>query len=90
MTAFPTSNLEKAWTLLKRTEGDRSPTQLQPFEILTARIRNGCVLDELVIARQESLVISTIHRSKGLEFDRVIIIEPLPDDTPDEDGGFPR
>ena len=85
---IPDIEPEKAWTLLKRTEGDRSPTQLN-LQILTARIRNGCVLDELVIARQESLVISTIHRSKGLEFDRVIIVEPLPDDMPDEDGGFP-
>ncbi|MEU9439791.1 ATP-dependent helicase [Streptomyces sp. NPDC048304] len=32
--------------------------------------------DELTAAQPSSLVISTVHRAKGLEFDRVLIVEP--------------
>ncbi|WAL72566.1 ATP-dependent helicase [Kitasatospora sp. YST-16] len=33
--------------------------------------------DELVPVEQASLVVSTVHRAKGLEFDRVLIVEPV-------------
>lgn len=32
--------------------------------------------DELTATQSSSLVISTVHRAKGLEFDRVLIVEP--------------
>ncbi|MFC4035739.1 UvrD-helicase domain-containing protein [Streptomyces polygonati] len=32
--------------------------------------------DELAAAHPSSLVVSTVHRAKGLEFDRVLVVEP--------------
>src|SRR5690606_26105164 len=39
-------------------------------------IRMGAVPDELSATPPTPLVVSTIHRSKGLEFDRVFLVEP--------------
>jgi hypothetical protein len=39
-------------------------------------LAEGRLPDELTAAQSSSLVISTVHRAKGLEFDRVLIVEP--------------
>ncbi|MFJ9714984.1 UvrD-helicase domain-containing protein [Streptomyces sp. NPDC101213] len=39
-------------------------------------LADGRLPDELTAAQPSSLVISTVHRAKGLEFDRVLIVEP--------------
>ncbi|WP_328481642.1 UvrD-helicase domain-containing protein [Streptomyces sp. NBC_00377] len=39
-------------------------------------LAEGRLPDELTAAQSSSLVISTMHRAKGLEFDRVLIVEP--------------
>ncbi|MFG3345583.1 UvrD-helicase domain-containing protein [Streptomyces sp. NPDC048018] len=39
-------------------------------------VADGRLPDELTAAQPSSLVISTVHRAKGLEFDRVLIVEP--------------
>ncbi|MFI1695461.1 UvrD-helicase domain-containing protein [Streptomyces bobili] len=39
-------------------------------------LAEGRLPDELTAAQPSSLVISTVHRAKGLEFDRVLIVEP--------------
>lgn len=43
---------------------------------LNERIRIGAVPDELNEVPSGELVVSTIHRAKGLEFDRVVLVEP--------------
>ncbi|WP_329618302.1 UvrD-helicase domain-containing protein [Streptomyces brevispora] len=47
-------------------------------------LAEGRLPDELTAAQPSSLVISTMHRAKGLEFDRVLIVEPrvLKEPTP--------
>ena len=39
-------------------------------------IRRGSIPDELQSSRDGDLVVSTIHRAKGLEFDNVAVVEP--------------
>ncbi|WP_328944492.1 UvrD-helicase domain-containing protein [Streptomyces sp. NBC_00250] len=39
-------------------------------------VAEGRLPDELTAAQSSSLVVSTVHRAKGLEFDRVLIVEP--------------
>ncbi|MFJ8786617.1 UvrD-helicase domain-containing protein [Streptomyces sp. NPDC102476] len=39
-------------------------------------LAEGRLPDELTAAQPSSLVVSTVHRAKGLEFDRVLIVEP--------------
>jgi superfamily I DNA/RNA helicase len=39
-------------------------------------LAEGRLPDELTASQPSSLVISTVHRAKGLEFDRVLIVEP--------------
>ncbi|MBB1251923.1 ATP-dependent helicase [Streptomyces sp. OF3] len=39
-------------------------------------LAGGRLPDELTASQPSSLVISTVHRAKGLEFDRVVIVEP--------------
>ncbi|MEU8506051.1 UvrD-helicase domain-containing protein [Streptomyces brevispora] len=51
---------------------------------LHGALAEGRLPDELTAAQPSSLVISTMHRAKGLEFDRVLIVEPrvLKEPTP--------
>ncbi|MHC5704994.1 ATP-dependent helicase [Streptomyces sp. PKU-MA01144] len=45
-------------------------------------LAEGRLPDELTAVQPSSLVISTVHRAKGLEFDRAIIVEPRVLKTP--------
>lgn len=65
---------DKAWALLKRAEG-RSGNDLD-LESLANRIRCGDVPDDLTENPTGNFTVSTIHKSKGLEFDRVLLAEP--------------
>lgn len=51
---------------------------------LADRMRSGNLADELTVAAPSSLVVSTIHRAKGLEFDRVVVMEPYERDQSNE------
>ena len=42
--------------------------------LLASRIREGAPLDDLCEQPRHSLVVSTIHRAKGLEFERVLLV----------------
>lgn len=63
-----------AWNLLKRVDNTRGNNL--NLATLADRIRTGYVPDELTFTVSGRLVISTVHRAKGREFDRVIIVEP--------------
>ncbi|WP_436791629.1 UvrD-helicase domain-containing protein [Yinghuangia sp. YIM S10712] len=78
----------RVWTALRRcAAGPRGSLDL---EALHRALTNHALPDELTAAPAHRLLISTVHRAKGLEFDRVLIVEPQalsdrPDvDVPDE------
>ena len=66
---------EWAWTLLSRAAREgRSPVVGR--HRLADLISTGRLPDELTAPPSARLIVSSIHRAKGLEFDRVIIAEP--------------
>jgi hypothetical protein len=67
-------DVESAWTLLKRI--DRRRTDDLDVGVVAERIAVGDVPDELTSTPAVAIVVSTIHRAKGLEFDRAVIVEP--------------
>jgi hypothetical protein len=60
------------WQTLKRIDG-RNLSSVD-ISFLSERIRNGDVPDDLCEQSNSNVVVSTIHRAKGLEFDRVMMI----------------
>ncbi len=98
--AFPSSRLGKtrfdaavatldgvpdnAWELLRRFDqtGGRDGIDIQKVQ---ERIRNEDIPAEFGLPPTSPIVVSTIHRAKGLEFDRVIIFEPTSGQDADDD-----
>ncbi|MFF2542487.1 UvrD-helicase domain-containing protein [Kitasatospora sp. NPDC058063] len=75
---------KRAWQLLLHTAGDRSRRSVDLGRLRQAVVR-GDLPDTLTVQDPQALVVSTFHRAKGLEFDRVLIIDPGPlDDRPDQ------
>lgn len=69
---------EQRWAQLKTTEGDfRSHSSLN-VGLLGMRLRTRSVPLGLTVNDQSSLTVSTVHRSKGLEFTNVIYLPPHP------------
>lgn len=64
---------ERLWRLLKSTERDRRAPDRLAVGRLAARLAAGAVPVELR-ADAGPIVVSTIHRAKGLEFDNVVLI----------------
>ncbi|MGY1703550.1 UvrD-helicase domain-containing protein [Geodermatophilus sp. SYSU D00697] len=82
---------ETSWRLLKATERRRrTPRELDLVE-LAAHIAAGDVPVEMADASDADVVVSTIHRAKGLEFDIVVVVEQPerqaeePDDAEDDE-----
>ncbi|WP_191971743.1 UvrD-helicase domain-containing protein [Streptomyces luteolifulvus] len=69
---------QQAWTLIKRMDGNRGNRLSVDLGEVAARLAQGRVPDELVAPAPALLVVSTIHRAKGLEFDNVIVVDPGP------------
>jgi len=70
------------WLLLKMLDPRRSNDL--DMRAVAARISAGALPEELNQIVETNVVVSTIHRAKGLEFDRVILVEPdRPDDEED-------
>lgn len=72
----------EVWAVLRRM--DRSHRG-ETLDLTTVRKRLilGDLPDEFVGRPRENLVVSTIHRVKGLEFDQVVLVDP--GDAPDDD-----
>ncbi len=78
---FNVPNEQEAWRLLKKMDGSRDDSL--DLARLADRIRTGRVPDQLTWTEPANVIVSTIHRAKGLEFDSVFLTEPwdLPDDS---------
>ncbi|MFF1443350.1 UvrD-helicase domain-containing protein [Streptomyces sp. NPDC058295] len=66
-----------AWQLLLRAGGDRNGRVVEPGRLREA-VARGNLPDALVAPQECGLVVSTFHRAKGLEFDRVLVVDPGP------------
>ncbi|MDN3293718.1 ATP-dependent helicase [Streptomyces ficellus] len=68
---------ERLWRLLLSCAGDRAGRSID-----LSRLRDAIALhrlpDALTAQPPHPLVISTFHRAKGLEFDRVLLVDPGP------------
>jgi hypothetical protein len=60
-----------AWKVLKRLEG-RPGIDLLPA-LVGSRIRIGPVPEELAVVPDANVVVSTVHRAKGLEWDAIVL-----------------
>jgi len=67
-------DLDRLWSPLKRFEHTAGKTL--NLVTLNGRIRSGSVPDELVQPNNSRIILSTIHRSKGLEYPNVMIADP--------------
>ncbi|KIA60652.1 UvrD-helicase domain-containing protein [Nocardia vulneris] len=68
---------DDAWYLLKEAEGVSRNSRSLNMLRLRSLIRSGAVPLTLVEQDTAEIVISTVHKSKGLEFDRVFLIDPV-------------
>ncbi|MEV6985258.1 ATP-dependent helicase [Sphaerisporangium sp. NPDC051017] len=66
----------RLWNMLLRTGRGRGRA-LDLARLRTAII-NGGLPDELTAQPTAQLIVSSVHRAKGLEFDRVIVVDPGP------------
>jgi hypothetical protein len=77
---------EGAWEILRRaTKGNGRQLDVTSF---AAKLRTGNLPDELNEVPSSNVIVSTIHRAKGLEFDRVFVSVDSSEDlgrAPDED-----
>lgn len=69
---------DQAWRLLRRTGSGRGSDRSLDLGRLRAALAAGRLPDELTAQPPTRLVVSSFHRAKGLEFDRVVIVDPGP------------
>ena len=75
---------ESSWALLKRI--DRRAGKSLNLIRLNESIRSGSLPDELVQPSSSRIILSTVHRSKGLEYPNVMVADPMDDsEGPEED-----
>ena len=72
---------DEAWRLLRRLDPGSRNVPLH-LDRIASKIRSGNLPDELVQDQTAEITVSTIHRSKGLEYDHVLVVpaEPPRDD----------
>lgn len=66
------------WRWLQRTGAGRGPDRLLDLTRLRSALAGGRLPDELTAQPPARLVVSSFHRAKGLEFDRVLVVDPGP------------
>ena len=83
----PTIELDEAWRAVRRSAQADGPS-VDLCRLATA-VRCGTVADELNELPEADLVVSTVHRAKGLEFDDVFVVcfgdTGAEEDDPDEE-----
>lgn len=70
---------EDKWLDLKTAEGDFRSYDSLDIGRLAQRLRGRSVPLSLTVSDQAPLTLSTVHRAKGLEFDNVLYVPPMPD-----------
>ncbi|MCX4429590.1 ATP-dependent helicase [Streptomyces mirabilis] len=74
------SDGDRLWRLLRGSFGD--PTgRTVALDRLRDALAGDRLPDELTAQPEHHLVVSTFHRAKGLEFDRVLVVDPGPLDA---------
>jgi superfamily I DNA/RNA helicase len=68
-------NAAALWTVLRRATRSPGRTALD-LDRLRRLVADGRFPDEAADAETARIVVSTVHRAKGLEFDRVIVLTP--------------
>ncbi|MBX9387563.1 UvrD-helicase domain-containing protein [Streptomonospora nanhaiensis] len=69
------ADVDRVWALLKRMDTDRRGESLNLVAV-RGRLARGEVPDELTAQPVAPVVVSTVHRAKGLEFDQVVVVDP--------------
>ncbi|MFD8969571.1 UvrD-helicase domain-containing protein [Streptomyces sp. NPDC059568] len=72
----PSGDHTRLWRALRGAA--RAPRGLLDVAAVRRLIAEGRSPDDLAAAEPSDLIVSTIHRAKGLEFDRVIVVDPEP------------
>jgi hypothetical protein len=72
------SDADLLWRLLQRTGSGRASDRLLDLGRLRSALVAGRLPDELTGQPPARLVVSSFHRAKGLEFDRVLVVDPGP------------
>ncbi|ORL40549.1 DNA helicase [Prescottella equi] len=71
-----TDEPSRVWRVLRRVaQGARNQLDV---DALRRAVAEGWLPNELTANPAHPLVLSTVHRAKGLEFDRVLVVEPEP------------
>ncbi|MFK0099301.1 UvrD-helicase domain-containing protein [Streptomyces sp. NPDC091040] len=70
----PIGDHARIWRSLRGVAG--APRGLLDIAALRRAVAQGRFPDDLAAVEPADLVVSTVHRAKGLEFDRVIVVEP--------------
>ncbi|MFE2127576.1 UvrD-helicase domain-containing protein [Streptomyces amritsarensis] len=76
------------WRALVRLDGRGHRTGIDLNRVKSA-LAGGQIPDELTAQDMDRVVVSTVHRAKGLEFDRVVVIDPGAAAGPDVKDGDP-
>ncbi|MGW4426274.1 UvrD-helicase domain-containing protein [Streptosporangium sp. NPDC004631] len=66
------------WGLLLRSSTSRGNRRSIDLIRLRSVLAGGRLPDEITAQPPSSLIVSSFHRAKGLEFDRVIVVDPGP------------
>ncbi|MEW1724517.1 UvrD-helicase domain-containing protein [Streptomyces sp. NPDC093109] len=72
----PEGDHTRLWRALRGAA--RAPRGLLDVAAVRRLIAEGRSPDDLAAAERSNLIVSTTHRAKGLEFDRVIVVDPEP------------
>lgn len=78
----PSTDWESLWGALMRL--DPTPGRTLALRRVAERISVGSVPDDLLELPEADLVVSTIHRAKGQEFDNVLVAVGADDDAPEQ------
>ncbi|WP_079148873.1 UvrD-helicase domain-containing protein [Streptomyces agglomeratus] len=70
----PSTDPTRLWRSLRGAA--RAPRGMLDVAAVRRLVAEGRFPDELTVVESSPLVVSTVHRAKGLEFDRVIVVEP--------------
>ncbi|MFJ3297189.1 UvrD-helicase domain-containing protein [Streptomyces bacillaris] len=71
----PVGDRARIWRSLRGAA--RAPRGLMDVAAVRRLVAEGRFPDDLAAVEPARLVVSTVHRAKGLEFDRVIVVEPV-------------